>query len=62
MANKETFEIVDLTEKINLVITKKGADLPENDWKEGEVVTLHPNLAKSFIEKGFAKEGSKNQV
>lgn len=41
-----------------VIITEKGASLKSNKWKEGQEVLCHANIAKVFIERGFAlKEG-----
>ena len=38
-----------------LIVTKKGSEVKGNDWKEGQEITCHENIAKLFIKNGWAK-------
>ena len=38
---------------VTLIVTKKGSELKQNSWEEGQVITCHENLAEMFIENGF---------
>jgi hypothetical protein len=37
-----------------VIVTAKGSALKCNDWKEGQVIECHENLAVEFIKNGFA--------
>lgn len=39
-----------------IIVTAKGAALDCNDWKEGQVISAHENIANGFIKSGFAIE------
>jgi len=62
---KSTKEVKVLTKEVKVAevhdgvatvtVTKKGAELPTNKWKEGQKITCHPNLAQKFINSGFAE-------
>ena len=51
--SKTEGKIIDLTEKVEAKVTKKGAELTTNSWVEGEIITLHPSLADDFVKKGL---------
>lgn len=51
---KETTEIIDLTEKVEVTITKLGAEMPSNDWTEGDVIEVHPKIADDFVKRKIA--------
>lgn len=38
----------------NVYITKLGVKSTNVGWKENQMISCHENLAKKFIEKGFA--------
>ena len=41
---------VNLNDKVKVTVTKDGAEVAHNDWKEGDVVEMHPHTAK-YLEK-----------
>lgn len=41
--------------KVELFVTEKGHNAP-NKWKQGKKISVHPDIAKQLIEKGFASE------
>lgn len=41
--------------KVKATVTKEGAALNSNNWKEGDIIECHPNLAVHFAKKGFVK-------
>jgi len=40
--------------KTEVIITEKGALMKSNNWKAGEKISCHPNIAEDFIKKGIA--------
>lgn len=42
--------------KTKLFVTEKGAGMKSNKWKVGQEISVHENIAKSFISKGIAAE------
>ena len=40
--------------KTKIKVTKKGASMDSNNWKEGQEIECHPNLAEDFIKRGIA--------
>lgn len=54
--SKETLTPTDLKATQEIIITKQGSEMKSNDWEEGGVVSVHPNLAADFIKRGIAKE------
>lgn len=38
-----------------LIVTKKGSEVKGNDWKEGQEITCHENIAELFVKNGWAK-------
>lgn len=40
---------------MKVIVTKKGASLPTNDWKEGQEISVHENLATDFIKRGIVE-------
>lgn len=53
--NKKTDEIINLRDKVRCKVTKEGAELKSNDWKEGQEVTVHPVQAEKFERLGWVK-------
>jgi hypothetical protein len=50
---KEGNEIIKLTTRIEAVVTKRGAEIKFNKWKEGQVISAHPVLVEYFEAKGL---------
>ncbi len=45
---------------INVIVTKLGAGLKTNKWKEGQALSLHENTANLFLIRGYVvNEGDK---
>jgi len=44
--------------KKTVLVTKKGASLPSNNWVEGQKITCHEVIANLFIERGVCKDES----
>ena len=38
---------------MKLIVTKKGAELKHNNWKEGQLIKCSTPLAEMFIKNGF---------
>lgn len=38
---------------MKLIVTKEGASLPQNTWKEGQEIKCSTPLAEMFIKNGF---------
>jgi hypothetical protein len=50
---KEGNEIIKLTTRAEAVVTKKGAEIKFNKWKEGQIISAHPVLIEYFESKGL---------
>jgi len=50
---KEGNEIIKLTTRAQATVTKKGAEIKFNKWKEGQIITAHPVLIEYFEGKGL---------
>lgn len=48
---------INLKEKVNVTVTKDGAKNTSNSWKEGQVISCHPELAKKFEKLGLVTIG-----
>ncbi len=41
--------------KVTVKATKAGAEFPSNDWKEGQEIQCHINLARDFKKRGLVE-------
>jgi hypothetical protein len=41
---------------VKLFVTKKGSELKTNNWKEGQEIECHENLANDFLKNGLVQE------
>jgi len=39
---------------MKVIVTKQGSEMKTNNWKEGQEIECHENLAKDFIKRGIA--------
>lgn len=44
------------SDTVELVVTKEGAALKHNSWKEGEKIKVGKTLAQKFVKAGFCKQ------
>lgn len=47
---------INLKDKIEVKVTKKGAEHTSNSWKEGQIISCHPELAKKFEKMGLVAD------
>lgn len=50
---------INLKEKVSAIVTKKGAEIKINKWKEGDVINIHPELFDYFQSKGLIEKVNK---
>lgn len=48
-------KIINLNEKVEVTVTKKGAELDHNDWSEGDKISIHPTMAEYYEKRGIIK-------
>lgn len=37
-------------------VTKKGSEMKSNNWKEGQEINVHENIAEHYIKNGIASD------